>query len=80
MSAMTGSDIPHRLISMSNQISGFFKPYPADQAVAGIADHIAKFWDHKMRATILAHLDQGGAGLEPQVIEALTKIKQAKKN
>jgi hypothetical protein len=29
--------------------------------VAGIPEHIAKFWDQRMRAAIFAHLDAGGA-------------------
>lgn len=68
-------DGTHKLVSMANQIAGFFRPYPKEQAVGGIAEHIAKFWDHKMRATIIAHLDHGGTGLEPVVQEALTKLK-----
>ncbi|MBY0613076.1 MAG: formate dehydrogenase subunit delta [Beijerinckiaceae bacterium] len=64
-----------KLVSMANQIAGFFRPYPKEQAVGGIAEHIAKFWDHKMRATIIDHLDHGGAGLEPDVREALDRLK-----
>ena len=33
-----------------------------EQAAAGTADHIKKFWDPRMRAAILAHLEAGGAG------------------
>jgi len=33
-------------------------------AVAGTADHIARFWDPRMRALIVAHLETGGAGLD----------------
>lgn len=68
-------DGTHKLVSMANQIAGFFRPYSEEQAVAGIAEHIAKFWDHKMRATILVHLDRGGSGLEPNVQAALTRLK-----
>lgn len=69
------NDGAQKLVSMANQIGGFFRPYSKEQAVSGIAEHIAKFWDHKMRATILAHLDQGGEGLEPAVQEALARLK-----
>ena len=64
-----------RLVSMANQISGFFKPYSQEEAVAGVADHIAKFWDAKMRRRVIEHLDQGGDGLEPVVIDALQRVK-----
>ena len=75
MSAATSHGAPDRLVSMANQISEFFTPYPTDQAVAGIADHIAKFWDRKMRMTIIDHLDRGGAGLRPDVAAALRIVK-----
>ena len=48
-----------------------------EQAVAGIAEHIQKFWDPRMRKAIFAHLDAGGAGLDPAVFEAIGRLKQA---
>jgi formate dehydrogenase subunit delta len=63
-----------RLIYMANQIGAFFKTQGHDTAVAGIADHIAKFWDPRMRAQIFAHLEQGGEGLDPFVKEALETL------
>ncbi len=65
----------NKLITMSNQIAGFFQSYPHEKAVNGIAEHIGKFWDKKMRQTILEHSAAGGSGLEPLVIEALNKLK-----
>ena len=51
---------------MANQIGKFFaQPGPDEVAVTGIAEHIKKFWDPRMRAAIFAHLDAGGAGLDP---------------
>ena len=64
-----------RLIYMANQIGKFFQSQGHDKAVPGIADHIKKFWDPRMRAGILAHLDAGGAGLEPNVLAAVKKLK-----
>jgi formate dehydrogenase subunit delta len=43
--------------------------------VPGIAEHIRKFWDPRMRTKILAHLDAGGAGLDPDVREALATLR-----
>lgn len=60
-----------RLIYMANQIGSFFATQGHDRAVPGIADHIAKFWDPRMRAQIFAHLEKGGEGLQPNVKEAL---------
>jgi formate dehydrogenase subunit delta len=64
----------NRLISMANQIADFFKSYPEDEAVDGIATHIEKFWDPRMRRGIYAHLNQGGAGLQPLTLKALQKL------
>ncbi|MDA9548481.1 MULTISPECIES: formate dehydrogenase subunit delta [Bradyrhizobium] len=68
---------PDRLIYMANQIGKFFGSQGRDKAVPGIAEHIKKFWDPRMKRAIFAHLDAGGAGLEPDVREAITALKQA---
>ncbi|WP_198964283.1 formate dehydrogenase subunit delta [Bradyrhizobium sp. Y36] len=68
---------PDRLIYMANQIGKFFQSQGRGKAVPGIAEHIKKFWDPRMKRAIFAHLDAGGAGLEPDVREALTSLKQA---
>ena len=68
---------PDRLIYMANQIGKFFESQGHDKAVPGIAAHIRKFWDPRMRTNILAHLDAGGTGLDPEVREALATLKSA---
>lgn len=68
---------PDHLIYMANQIGKFFETQGRDKAVPGIADHIHKFWDPRMRSKIFAHLDAGGAGLDPDVRAALTSLKNA---
>jgi formate dehydrogenase subunit delta len=65
-----------RLVYMANQIGKFFESQGHDRAVPGIAEHIRKFWDPRMRKMIFAHLDAGGAGLMPNALEALTTLKQ----
>jgi formate dehydrogenase subunit delta len=65
---------PDRLIYMANQIGKFFQSQRHD-AVPGIADHIKKFWDPRMLSAIFAHLDAGGAGLDPNVREAIAALK-----
>jgi formate dehydrogenase subunit delta len=47
------------------------------QSRAGIAEHIRKFWDPRMRKAIFAHLDAGGIGLDPNVRDALETLKRA---
>jgi len=64
-----------RLVQMANDIGHFFaaEPQRAD-AVAGIAGHISRFWDPRMRRQILAHLAAGGGGLEELPREAVASL------
>jgi formate dehydrogenase subunit delta len=66
---------PDKLVYMANQIGKFFASQGHDRAVAGVAEHLAKFWDPRMRAAIIAHLDAGGVGLDPPVREAVGKLR-----
>jgi formate dehydrogenase subunit delta len=63
-----------KLVYMANQIAKFFAAEGEEAAVAGTADHLARFWDPRMRALIIAHLDAGGAGLDPVPRRAVEKI------
>ena len=71
------SSSPDRLVYMANQIGKFFQSQGHDKAVPGVAEHIRKFWDPRMRKQIYAHLAAGGAGLNPEVREALESLKGA---
>lgn len=66
-----------RLVYMANQIGKFFQSQGHGKTVPGVADHIRKFWDPRMRKQIYAHLAAGGAGLDPDVREALESLKGA---
>lgn len=63
-----------RLVSMANQIADFFQSYPEAEAVEGIATHVKKFWDPRMRQGIFTHLAAGGAGLKPLALAALQQL------
>jgi formate dehydrogenase subunit delta len=65
---------PDKLVYMANQIGKFFAGQGEEYAVPLIADHLTKFWDPRMRAAIVAHLDDGGNGLDPLVREAIKKL------
>lgn len=69
---------PDRLIYMANQIGSFFRSQGADKAVPGIAEHLKKFWEPRMRRAIIAHVDAGGAGLAPEVVAAVETLRTAK--
>jgi len=66
-----------RLVTMANQIGKFFEPQRQGDAVAGIALHLEKFWDPRMKSAIVAHLAAGGAGLDGPVREAVARLKAA---
>ena len=62
----------HDVVRMANQITDFFAPYPKEEALDGIAKHIHATWEPRLRNTLKAHLDEGGEGLKPLCIEAMT--------
>ncbi len=54
------SDSRH-LVQMANDIGNFFRSEPKrEDAIAGIANHIAKFWTPRMREKLLAHVEAHG--------------------
>ena len=61
------------LVKMANQIGDFFEAMPDRQeALQGIAEHMRKFWEPRMRREFLAHVDERGSGeLKPIVAQAL---------
>jgi formate dehydrogenase subunit delta len=58
---------------MANRIGEFFQAMPdRNEASQGVATHIRKFWDPRMRRELLAYLDhQGGKGLSEIVLSSL---------
>ncbi len=65
---------PDKLVYMANQIGRFFASQREDQVVAGITDHLQKYWDPRMRATILDYLARGGSGFDPLVRDAVEQL------
>lgn len=65
-----------KLIRMANQIATFFDSQRAANRAEGVAIHINKFWEPRMRKALFAHLDEGGAGLHPLVLEAADLIRR----
>lgn len=63
-----------RLVKMANQIGKFFAAQRHSDAVAGTAEHLKKFWDPRMRAGIIAHVQHGGAGLDEVPLAAVQKL------
>ncbi len=62
------------LVRMANQIGTFFQSQPDKaEALEGLANHIAKFWEPRMQREFRTMLDEGGEGVLPIVREALEK-------
>ena len=48
----------NHLITMANQIGGFFKSYPdKEQATKDIASHLKRFWPPIMRQEIIEYVE-----------------------
>jgi formate dehydrogenase subunit delta len=62
------------LVRMANRIGEFFVAMPdRGEALDGVATHIARYWEPRMRREILALLGTpAGADLSPIVAEALS--------
>lgn len=61
------------LIEMANHIGEFFESMPdRDEAIADIAEHIRRFWEPRMRRTILTTLDNANTCTMREIVrEAL---------
>jgi formate dehydrogenase subunit delta len=62
------------LVRMVNQICDFFDAYPEDEAVAGVKEHLQKFWDPSMRAQLLGARRQLAQYLKPLARQALEQL------
>ena len=53
------------IVQMANDIGNFFRAEPDRQAaLAGISNHINKFWTRRMRQTLLEYVQHGGNELD----------------
>jgi formate dehydrogenase subunit delta len=60
------------LVRMANQIADFYKPYPRDEAVSGVAEHIIMFWEPRMRGKLRTLLESGGEGFSEIALAGAT--------
>ena len=64
------------LVRMANHIGEFFEAMPdRDEALEGIASHIRKFWEPRMRRQFLAAMDAGGHGASEIVVRAMERFR-----
>src|ERR1700754_1176321 len=65
-----------KLVIMANQIAAFFHSKPREEGIAGIAEHINKFWEPRMRRQFFEMLDCGSAEFNELVVAASAKIRR----
>ncbi|RWM75020.1 MAG: formate dehydrogenase [Mesorhizobium sp.] len=65
-----------KLVRMANQIAAFFHSKPREEGIAGVAEHINKFWEPRMRRQLFEMLDGGGEGFNELVVAASARIKR----
>lgn len=68
-------DTNGKLVRMANQIAVFFKSQPEAERVEGVATHINKFWEPRMRRAFFELVDRGDAGFDPLVVSAAALVK-----
>jgi formate dehydrogenase subunit delta len=65
-----------KLIHMANRIGDFFAAYSdQNEAKAGIANHIQKFWEPRMRSEILQLLEQAEGDQLSSLVRAALRDK-----
>ncbi|MBX5158422.1 MULTISPECIES: formate dehydrogenase subunit delta [unclassified Rhizobium] len=69
-------DTKTKLVYMANQIATFFKSQPASEAVEGVATHINKFWEPRMRRQLFEILETQENGLDALVLQAAPLIRK----
>lgn len=62
-------------VRMANDIARQFAYLDHDVAVRRIGDHLALFWDPRMRAELRRHVAAGGQGLDPLARDAAARLK-----
>ncbi len=67
------------LVHMANRIAEFFEAMPdQDEARDGIAQHLQRYWEPRMRRELVAHVQANqGVGLRPLVLAAVRERMQA---
>ncbi|GAA2630276.1 hypothetical protein GCM10010399_72740 [Dactylosporangium fulvum] len=61
-------------VRMANHIAAQFQHRPHEEAVAAVAEHIQKYWEPRMRAALLVHVEQGGERLDPLAVAAAARL------
>lgn len=72
------ADRGSHLVQMANDIGNFFRSQPRrEDAIVGIANHIASFWTKRMRERLTAFMEAGEHGLDELPLEAMRRLSRA---
>ena len=63
-----------KLVRMANQIADNFYTGDKPAAVAGVLDHITRFWSLDMKQQIIAHVRKGATGLNEIADAAIREL------
>jgi len=66
------------LVQMVNDIADFFRSEPdRGLAIAGVSNHLKKYWDPRMRRQIIAYVgEHGGEGLSELGQAAVVQLRE----
>ena len=67
-----------KLTRMANQIAGFFRSYPEEEAIAGVQEHIRAFWSPVMRRDLIQCIADGDVRIDPLVLAAAKDLAHAR--
>ena len=66
-----------KLVYMANQIAKFFESAKEGARSKGVADHINKFWEPRMRTQLFERVDSGRTeGMHELVLQAMDAIRR----
>jgi formate dehydrogenase subunit delta len=63
-----------RLVHKVNQIAHFHEPYPQDQAVAGVLEHLKNFWTPAMRRQLIQFAAGDDAGRLHELVREAVRV------
>ena len=64
----------NKLARMANQIADNFDYGNRDKAIAGVLDHLVRFWTPEMKRTIIDQQRTGAVSLNPIAAAAVTAL------
>ncbi|TIT79296.1 MAG: formate dehydrogenase [Mesorhizobium sp.] len=65
-----------KLVRMANQIATFFHSKPREEGINGVAEHINKFWEPRMRRQLFEMLDGDPEDFDDLVVAASVRIRR----